>query len=418
MFPPTTRAVGTVAENAVITDPAGDARLRAEAADHYWIQLDAGQGFEDLDPTVPEAAIGRPFAAPLGTFAEVPDELRHKVNVRLKAETVGAFAGPLGLGPQSTTVLDQAFTAVELVGKPLTAGAFVQTTGRSSPIFVTRTTTDSPYLAVGEFDDSWDQLQLIRGQDFQEMLTNFSLASRALTGVFLEVAVSGPGGPTETFERALADRVGFAVRSVSGDGGLSLGPDAPPLLSDLDVVKLFAAPGLGPPRPGRLAAVMDRLAEDFRRAIEPDLPEEQGSELLKLPTRELMDALTRALGTTYLVLSDAMTRQLSGTALVKAYADRPRLIPVSTRFRPEPERDGGRVTIGIDLRRDALRDAAGRLAGGGDADRRQPGVAGRVLRLPGRPLRGPRPNRAHPRRDANRRPGQLLEHRRPLDGPG
>ena len=65
------------------------------------------------------------------------------------------------------------------------------------------------------------QDQVLRGQDYEEVLTADPGRSSVLTGLFLDVDVSGPDGSSESFERALVDRLGYAARQT---GQLPAGP--------------------------------------------------------------------------------------------------------------------------------------------------------------------------------------------------
>jgi hypothetical protein len=130
--------------------------------------------------------------------------------VRLNAELSGLVY------PTQTTVLDQTFNTVSLVGRPLTIGNFVNSSTVSGLFFSSTTVNYSPYVMVGDEGLDLSDAEVLQGQGYQEFLTNYPLASQVLTGLFLELDVSGPGRPTETFEKTLLDRVGFAARQSGG----------------------------------------------------------------------------------------------------------------------------------------------------------------------------------------------------------
>src|SRR5262249_23640672 len=130
-------------------------------------------------------------------------------------------------------------------GKPLSIGHFVNNSGISA-IFSVITNTYSPYIAVGDVAIDPDQDEIIRGQDYQEVVSNFPFSSELFTGLFLEMEVSGPDGPTETFERELVDRIGFAVRQSGGSSNIGAS-DGTPVLTELDVFTVYALPGLYDP---------------------------------------------------------------------------------------------------------------------------------------------------------------------------
>ena len=217
MFPQPLRVTGFIPAGTAVSDPAGDPALLAETRDHYWVQFDTGTGVQDADPLVPGAAIGQSFATADSTFAEVPAALRDTVTLSIQREittpAAGLFTG--GSGGDVATVLQATFNTVDLVGKPVTAGFFVQSSTLSS-VFSSTTNVYSPYFLVGGDSLSPAQDQVIRGTDFTETLTNFPFGSQILTGLFLQVVVATPGQPTETYSTTIADRIGAAARA-SGD---------------------------------------------------------------------------------------------------------------------------------------------------------------------------------------------------------
>jgi len=143
MFPAGYQTVGTVGAGQTTSDPANDSTLLSETEAHYWFQFDTGSGMQNADPLMPGATIGQTFATPStpGTFSEVPDSLREKTEVQLNAEFYSAGLFGLGSGLSRTTVLDETFNDVDLVGHPLTFGNFVNqnTAGSSSRPPPTRT---------------------------------------------------------------------------------------------------------------------------------------------------------------------------------------------------------------------------------------------------------------------------------------
>ena len=197
---------------------------------------------------MPGATIGQTFTTSTGTFTEVPDALRQKTTIQLNAEIMGTLSALAGPQANTTTVLDQTFNDVDLVGRPLTIGNFVNSTTLPGLFFSVTTNTYSPYIDIGDEaypDGSHDEV--IRGTDYQEVLTNFPLASQILTGLFLNVTLSGPGGPTETYEQTLVDRIGYAVRQNGGSPSLSIDTNGPPILSNQDIYTVSVLPGLQDP---------------------------------------------------------------------------------------------------------------------------------------------------------------------------
>jgi uncharacterized membrane protein len=354
MFPPSFQTAGFIPAGAAVADPVNDPKLLAEAREHYWVQFDTGNGLQDADTAFAAAQIGQTFTSAQGTFAEVPDGLRHRTTVRLNAEITNLATGLFGLpGQQVTTVLNQTFNDVDLVGRPLSFGHLVHTSSISSLIFAAVTNTYAPYLAVGDeaFDASVDRI--IRGQDYQEVLTNFPFGSQILTGLVLQVEMSGPDGPTEQFERTLVDRIGFAARQGGGSSSLGVDPSGPPILSNFDVFTLHVLPGLQDPSVAvRLNGLFQAALQQIRGLEQPDGSYPPAA--LPLLQARVLDH-TRLIGINFLAASDAMSVALASGYVVRAYFDRPRLVLVSNRVETPLGSPTSTVRLAIDLRRDSIR---------------------------------------------------------------
>jgi hypothetical protein len=242
MFPATYQNVGYIPNGTDVSDPANDPALLALAAPHYWFQFDAGTGLVNADPLM-TATLGQSAASPTGTFTEVADALRSKTRIQVDAEIysqAGALFG--GSGLSTSTVLDLTFNDVSLVGRPLTIGNDVSTTGGGF-VFTALSHTYSPYVIVaGDSADPKDD-QVVYGTDYQEVLTNFPLGSQILTGVFLHVTLIAPDGTTTTTTKPLADRLGPAIRMNGGSPNLTFNDSTPPLLNSLDLTTIGVSPG-------------------------------------------------------------------------------------------------------------------------------------------------------------------------------
>jgi uncharacterized membrane protein len=357
MFPNPYRVVGLIDPGTPLSDPANDPMLMAEARDHYWFELDAGGGFQSADPTVAGARIGDAFAAADGTFTEVADAQRQKVTIRLRRELTTPAAGLLtgGAAQDLKTVLEATFNTVELVGKPVTIGHIVDSRSFST-VFPTVTNTYTPYLALGDYDAEPSTADVVQGQSYQEVLTSFPFGSQILTGVFLEIDLTGPGLQPESFERTLADRIGFAARQNGVGAALTADPSGLPLLGPLDVFTLHVLPGLNSPSlPDRLPGVLSTIASGFAELPNQDPPSQATLFQYAALSQRALTAATRAIGAAFLSASDVGTAQLQSNALVKAYFDRPRLILVSQQLEPNSSSQAPEVTYSIDLRRDMVR---------------------------------------------------------------
>ena len=143
----------------------------------------------------------------------MPDALEEKTEIQVVADhnQASALFG-LSSGLEDTTVIDQTFDDVSLVGHPLTVGFMVNQTGASAVITAV-TTTYSPYLEIGDdANPNPRNDQIIQGTPFQEFATNFPLGSQVLTGLFLNVTLSGPQGASQTYQHTILDRLGYAAR--------------------------------------------------------------------------------------------------------------------------------------------------------------------------------------------------------------
>lgn len=354
MFPQGDQAIGLVPADATIADPANDPQLLAETRDHYWVQFDSGTGFQDLDSSgLPGSAIGLTFAPTANTFTEVADAMRHKTQVKLKAETYSqaSAAFSLGNGLGTSTVLDQTFNDVDLVGRPLTFGHFVGS--QVLPGIVSSITyTYTPYVLTGdEFVDPAN-LTVIEGTPYQEVLTNFPLGTTVLTGLYLEATLSGPDGPAETFTRTLLDRIGFAERQGIGTSNFSAGFDTPPAISPVDVFTLTALPG--EQSENTVPSLEEIAAEGIRDS-------KAAMELLSSAPGTASGyfraaiALSRLNAVAFHLGSSAVSDLYSETHKVRAYFDRPRITITSVRLFVDPGSDTGTFSVAIDLRRDFQR---------------------------------------------------------------
>ena len=149
----------------------------------------------------------------------MPADLEETTEVQLSAEIYSQASAAFGLssGLQDTTVLDQTFDDAQLVGRPLSIGNYVSQSGAGGGIFTAVTNTYTPYIAVGdEANPNPSQDEIIQGTPYQEVLTNFPLGTQVLTGLFLNITLSGPSGAAESYQRPYW--IGSARRSARTGG--------------------------------------------------------------------------------------------------------------------------------------------------------------------------------------------------------
>jgi large repetitive protein len=362
MFPNPTRVVGCPPDDVERANPANDPQLLAETREHYWVELDTGGGFTSADPTVSNAQLGNSFAVSEGTFSEVPDAFRHKVALRLNVEFNNSLTS--GLQDQST-VLNETFNTVELVGHPLSVGHFVNTKTVGGAVFTMTTHTYSPYILIGQNDADISDDEFIRGQDYQELFSNLAFSTTFLTGVFLEMDVIEPEDENgqrwvENYQRDLSDRIGFAARQTGGASNIGVNTNGDPSFSEFNVVTINALPGLQsdlvfPIQQERLTSLTQKLSE-----IQPLLnalpesgeltTEEQalmGRAFILL--RNILIVTGETLTLTHAAASDVMLNQLEQGFMTKAHYVSPRLILALTLV------EGGTGSIKLDLRKNDIR---------------------------------------------------------------
>ena len=98
------------------------------------------------------------------------------------------------------------------------------------------------------------------GDAIQETLTNFPDGSEVLTGLFLNVTLSGPQGASETFSRSLVDLIGFAARQQGGTSTVSVNAGGQPAINSYDLTTLDILASATNPIPS--AALDAELAKD------------------------------------------------------------------------------------------------------------------------------------------------------------
>ncbi len=365
MFPASYQTVGYIPSGTQTSDPANDPQLQSETQSHYWFQYDTGGGMTNADPLMPGAAIGQTFTTSTGTFAAVPQSLEETTEIQLVAEIYNQAAAAFGLNPlQDTVVLDQTFDDSYLVGRPLSISNLVSQSGVGA-LFTEVTNTYTPYVHIGDEaypDGSHDEIT--DGTPYQEVLTSFPLASQVLTGLSLNVTLSGPQGAPETYEHTILDRIGYAARQGLVPPDVSVDPSAPPALDTYDVTTVNVLAGLQhPSAPVRLGSELTS-AQDQLQALTAstngNIPlTTQVSNLLT----QLATGYTRLQGESDLATSDALTAELATNYEILAYSERPRIVVTSIQQTLNAGSKNGSLSTAVDL----LDDRIGAIAFPGQA---------------------------------------------------
>jgi transglutaminase-like putative cysteine protease len=349
MFLSSYQTVGYIPSGTTASNPEDDSQLIDETESHYWFEFDTGSGWVNADPLMAGAMIGQTFTTSTGTFTAVPQSLEATTEVQLVAEIYNTADAAFGLNAlQDTTVLDQTFDDAELVGRPLTIGNFVAQSGIGA-IFTEVTNTYTPYIVVG--DDALADSQLpdaIVGQPYQEVLTNFPLASQILTGLFLNVTLAGPGTTTQTFSQTVVDRIGYAARQGMGaPEDLSVSPSDPPIISPFDLTTLNILPGLQ--SPGAAQLEQERANQELASVSTDTDPTtvDQTDALMAVARSELAN---------FAVFSDDETADLEHGFSVEAYFDAPRVTTFSSQL--VTANNTSTISYSIDLVNDSVRAIA------------------------------------------------------------
>ncbi len=369
MFPAQYQTVGYIPAGTQTSDPANDPQLLSETESHYWFQFDTGSGMKDADPLMAGATVGQNFTASTGTFTEVPDALREKTEVQLVAEIDNSAEAAFGLNPlQNTTVLDQTFNDVDLVGRPVSIGNFVSQSG-SSALITAVTNTYTPYIDVGDdanLDPSQDEV--ITGKPYQEVLTNFPLSSQILTGLFLDITLSGPQGPSEAFQQTLFDRIGFTARQSGEPVNPAVSPDGTPALSpfDLETISISAAQRPAAVIAGQMAELQginnqQQQLAPLLQGLDPGSLTQSQQVIVQHESTLIQENLTvvaRLLADSFTSRTDQLTREFMNVEDVIAYFDRPRITVVSSGIAAGTAGSGGTVSLAMNLMKDDIRPIA------------------------------------------------------------
>ena len=363
MFPALQRVVGCTDDGANKADPANDAKLLAENRTHYWAEFAVGGAFQTADPSFDSAQLGQTFAVPIAQFIEVPVELRHQVRFLLKREITTPLANLFSGGgfaiPDLLTVLDQRFPSVDLVGNPVSIGHWVNSKGINA-LFSLVTNTYSPYLLLGQSDEDISDDPIIRGDDYQEILTNFTGGSHILTGLFLTMEVTAPDGTSQSYERTLVDRIGLDIRTRGGSPSISLDPSGPTALTTLDLATINVISSRQEPLSFATQLTRLQTAKDKLDALQtrldaipksgPVTDEQRADQSLGARlAANLAIVSSENNSMVFGLAADRLEQQLELGYLSQIYTDSPRLILTQIR------KDGNSVQAGMDLRKNTVR---------------------------------------------------------------
>jgi uncharacterized membrane protein len=356
MFPEPFQIVGYLAPGTSVADPANDPQLLTESKDYFWLQIDLGSGFQNADTSgLISGGLGNSITNLNGTFHEVADSLRHKVRISLDAETfsqaTNAFQQTSGLA--TVTVLDKTWNAVDLVGRQVAVSQFVDDIPQGGLAFTSRALTYTPYFRIGDETDAINvHDEIFTGTPFQELLTNFPLASTILSGLNLKIEVQSPSDPVVHLNSMLVDRIGFAARQNGTATNISADANGKPALSNFDIVSVFAVSSLSRPQDSS-------EREKYARQLQVELSQIPNNQALT-PTqlanaRTLVFNLCRLLGDRYLRATDINPSVMDEMSMVNAYWDHARVILSRLQQIPGTATTPSSVQLKMDLLHEFIR---------------------------------------------------------------
>lgn len=195
-------------------------RLREQAASHFWVQVEQGSGWVDLDPSFPEARMGQRFAEPGGAFepSAPPRSLLQTIAIKMTAE----YAAERHRSQQ--VVLDAVLPTEDLVTQQM--HLVNVPVGACCHDDLSDATRFQAVLQVGKkrFEGTQYTLGGPAGagsqggvRDLFGALGGGESVAQVLTGLWMDITLSGPGLKSQTERRYLLDRIGFSARAQGKD---------------------------------------------------------------------------------------------------------------------------------------------------------------------------------------------------------
>src|SRR5262249_13926003 len=136
-------------------------------------------------------------------------------------------------------------------------------------------------------------------------------------------------------------------------GGIDVSPTGPPAFTDFDVFTLLVATGSQSSTPLMPLQQAEAIAASQLQSAAPEngAPSSQSIEL----ATGLFRRVNELNGIAFLAASDTSTEQIARSTLVTAYADRPRLVLLTSQLAASSDSTSVGHLSSIDLRRDSVR---------------------------------------------------------------
>ena len=253
MFPTPTSLAGCIDPGTTLADPADESAAAQRVGEPLLGRVrPRTPALWRPTPTSRARRSVRPLPRPTSTFAAVPDDLHQQVEITVQAELTSDAAALVPIAsPQSvSTVLDETFDDVALVGVPITYGNYVSTQSVGALEFSATTNTYTPYLRIDNTSADLGSDTVDTGTNFQEVLSNFPFSSEILTGLFLNVTLLPATGSRRSRRRSRKPSSTGSESRRSGamrpTGSLSISPDSPPALNALSSTTLLISAATQP----------------------------------------------------------------------------------------------------------------------------------------------------------------------------
>lgn len=360
MFNDPSRVLGC--DNPAPAFTGGFLSLVSEATNHFWVEYRMGSSgpYTALDTALTTTAANQTLASATQTFTSIPSNLRHTTRIRLEVESFTQAAAAFGLALGTTTVLDQTFDSVDLVDRAVSVSHFANSFSPPSLTVGATQNTYSPYLTVGDSTTSISNYNLIRGIDYNEIVTNFPLGNILVTGVFVTVDVTDAAAQTQSQRRPMFDRIGYVTRTQGGPVTVDQNSLTRPVLTELDVMTLAISPSRQAlddfsARKARLQELQAQVAllQPLVQALPPpgqrDATQEAVARDSLVAARYSLIANNELALASFLGAADQQIDEQSLRSLVKAYIASPRITIAMSRFKNDA------LALSLDLRKNDLR---------------------------------------------------------------
>lgn len=187
-------------------DGTSDSQALADIRDHAWLQMQYGATWLDLDPTLPDSQPGQALTTVDGVLPDIPAELQHAVTVRVLVETLDG--GKLS----ESTALEQRLVAADAAATETYLGfaPASDSLGTSIATALGSSVNWKPTLFVGGQDTDGTPFPIAPGSD---LFSGDAQSGPQVSRLRLEVAVDGPDGTHQVYDRDLLDRLPAAARA-------------------------------------------------------------------------------------------------------------------------------------------------------------------------------------------------------------